>query len=117
MICSSFISQPPRGKDLSYYIFFLLQLGNHEVHRVASRMGPLYARAANMLLLTLPGTPICYYGDEIGMVDIEITEESVRDIKAINDMVRCFLSFKPEHFRTYCCSNNKIHNTVIYVYL
>ena len=62
-------------------------MGNHEVHRVASRLGPLYAAAANMLILTLPGTPICYYGDELGMTDIPMTLETTKDIKALNDPV------------------------------
>jgi glycosidase len=42
-------------------------LGNHDKHRVASRVGPAQARVAAMLLLTLRGTPTIYYGDEIGM--------------------------------------------------
>ncbi len=62
-------------------------MGNHEVRRVASRLGPLYASAANMLLLTLPGTPICYYGDEIGMEDVPMTLANTKDIKALNDPV------------------------------
>ena len=32
-----------------------------------------------MLLLTLRGTPTMYYGDEIGMRDVEIPEEQIRD--------------------------------------
>ncbi|XP_072032619.1 amino acid transporter heavy chain SLC3A1-like [Amphiura filiformis] len=63
-------------------------IGNHDIRRVASRMPPGYAAAANMLLLTLPGTPICYYGDEIGMTDVEMTLETTKDIKALNDPLR-----------------------------
>ena len=40
-----------------------------------------------MLLLTLPGTPIVYYGEEIGMTDVEITEAQLMDVKALNDIV------------------------------
>src|SRR5215213_3957461 len=47
-------------------------LGNHDTPRVASRLGPAQARAAAMLLLTLPGTPILYQGDELGLVDVPI---------------------------------------------
>ena len=44
-------------------------LGDHDFPRVASRLGPERARVAQMLLLTLRGTPTCYYGDELGLVD------------------------------------------------
>ena len=44
-------------------------LGDHDFTRVASRLGPERARVAQMLLLTLRGTPTCYYGDELGLVD------------------------------------------------
>jgi alpha-glucosidase len=54
-------------------------LGNHDNHRVATRIGPARARLAAMLLLTLRGTPILYYGDEIGMADVPIPPEAVRD--------------------------------------
>jgi len=39
----------------------------------------LQARAAAMLLLTLRGTPTMYYGDELGMRDVAISAEQVRD--------------------------------------
>lgn len=54
-------------------------LGNHDKHRVASRVGPAQARVAAMLLLTLRGTPTLYYGDEIGMQDVPIPPNRVRD--------------------------------------
>jgi alpha-glucosidase len=54
-------------------------LGNHDQPRLASRVGAKQARAAGMLLLTLRGTPTMYYGDELGMVDVPISPEQVRD--------------------------------------
>jgi alpha-glucosidase len=54
-------------------------LGNHDQSRVASRIGPERARLAQMLLLTLRGTPTVYYGDEIGMHDVEVPANSVVD--------------------------------------
>lgn len=47
-------------------------LGNHDKPRLASRIGPEQARVAAMLLLTLRGTPTIYYGEEIGMHDVEV---------------------------------------------
>jgi alpha-glucosidase len=54
-------------------------LGNHDRPRVASRVGREQARVAAMLLLTLRGTPTLYYGDEIGMHQVAIGPDQVRD--------------------------------------
>lgn len=54
-------------------------LGNHDVSRIATRVGPLQARVAAMLLLTLRGTPTLYYGDELGMSNVEIPRARARD--------------------------------------
>ena len=54
-------------------------LGNHDRPRVASRVGQPQARVAAMLLLTLRGTPTLYYGDEIGMQQVAISPDQVRD--------------------------------------
>jgi alpha-glucosidase len=59
-------------------------LGNHDRHRLATRVGLDQARVANMLLLTLRGTPTCYYGDELGMQDVPIPLEKVQDPPAVN---------------------------------
>jgi len=53
--------------------------GNHDTSRLATRIGPDAARTAAMLLLTLPGMPQIYYGDEIGMTDTSIPSQKVQD--------------------------------------
>ena len=59
-------------------------LGNHDQPRIASRVGDAQARVAMMLLLTLRGTPTLYYGDEIGMRDVPIPPERIRDPWEVN---------------------------------
>jgi alpha-glucosidase len=59
-------------------------LGNHDQHRLASRVGANQARVANMLLLTLRGTPTCYYGDELGMENVPIPPHKIQDPPAVN---------------------------------
>jgi alpha-glucosidase len=54
-------------------------LGNHDKPRIASRVGLAQARVAAMLLLTFRGTPTLYYGDELGMEDVAIPPERMRD--------------------------------------
>jgi alpha-glucosidase len=54
-------------------------LGNHDRPRIATRVGMAQARVAAMLLLTLRGMPTLYYGDELGMRNVPIAPEQVRD--------------------------------------
>jgi alpha-glucosidase len=54
-------------------------MGNHDQHRLATRVGAAQARVAAVLLLTLRGTPTMYYGDELGMPDAAIAPEQVVD--------------------------------------
>ena len=54
-------------------------LGNHDQPRIATRIGARQARVAAMLLLTLPGTLTLYYGEELGMTNVEIPPERVQD--------------------------------------
>src|SRR5215475_660883 len=54
-------------------------LGNHDRPRVASRVGAAQAPVAAMLLLTLRGTPTLYYGDEIGMEQVDIPPDKIHD--------------------------------------
>ena len=55
---------------------------NHDAGRFPSRWSDGdegRARAAMVVLLTLRGTPLLYYGDEIGMREIEVPREQLRD--------------------------------------
>lgn len=54
-------------------------VGNHDISRFVNRYGKKFARVGAMLLLTLRGAPIIYYGDEIGMHDVTIPEGCRRD--------------------------------------
>lgn len=59
-------------------------LSNHDVARHASRYdhpehGEARARLAALMLLTLRGTPFLYYGEEIGMRDVPIPEDRLKD--------------------------------------
>uniref|UniRef100_A0A3P9IBE3 Amino acid transporter heavy chain SLC3A1 n=1 Tax=Oryzias latipes TaxID=8090 RepID=A0A3P9IBE3_ORYLA len=67
------MSNMPRGKWPNWVV------GNHDRSRIASSAGKMYVRVINMLLLTLPGTPTTYYGEEIGMENINITADQVQD--------------------------------------
>ncbi|XP_077138516.1 amino acid transporter heavy chain SLC3A1-like [Ranitomeya variabilis] len=53
----------PKGKWPHWMV------GSPSNSRVASRVGTEYVNVFNMLLLTLPGTPTTYYGEELGMID------------------------------------------------
>jgi alpha-glucosidase len=61
-----------------------LGVGNHDRSRLASRVGRSQSRVAAMLLLTLRGTPTLYQGDELGMVDVPIPPDRVRDPLELN---------------------------------
>ncbi|XP_036429726.1 neutral and basic amino acid transport protein rBAT isoform X1 [Colossoma macropomum] len=65
------MSNMPTGKWPNWVV------GNHDKPRMSSRTGQEYVRAINMLLLTLPGTPTTYYGEEIGMenVNVSVTQD------------------------------------------
>jgi len=54
-------------------------LGNHDVSRLASRLGGKSARCAALLLLTARATPFLYNGDELGLTDVAIAADQVRD--------------------------------------
>jgi alpha-glucosidase len=63
-----------QGQLRPFYCF-----GNHDKPRLASRVGLAQARLVAMLQLTLPGIPVVYYGDELGMHDVTIPADKVQD--------------------------------------
>jgi oligo-1,6-glucosidase/alpha-glucosidase len=54
-------------------------MGSHDSPRIAARIGQAQARVAAVLLLTLRGTPTLYQGDEIGIGEVVIPPDRVRD--------------------------------------
>jgi alpha-glucosidase len=54
-------------------------IGGHDKQRVASKIGQAQMRVLAMLLLTLPGTPFLYMGDEIGRERSPVPAEAVQD--------------------------------------
>ncbi len=55
---------------------------NHDMSRLATRWArdvPARTRAALVLLLGLRGTPVLYQGDEIGLGDVPVAREDLRD--------------------------------------
>ncbi len=54
-------------------------IGSHDAPRIAARIGEAQARVAAMLLLTLRGTPTLYQGDELGIGEVPIPPERIRD--------------------------------------
>lgn len=60
-------------------------MGNHDNHRVASRLHSENVDAFNMLLAILPGVMVTYNGEEIGMEDGEVTCAQGHDPQAIKN--------------------------------
>lgn len=60
-------------------------LSNHDQSRIVTRFGREQARLMAMFLLTQPGLPTMYYGDEIGMEDGTILPHQVQDPSGKNN--------------------------------
>ncbi|XP_039256015.2 amino acid transporter heavy chain SLC3A1-like [Styela clava] len=64
----SWMENMPEGKWANWV------MSNHDNSRLPSRVGNNLARCAALMIMTLPGTPGLYYGDEIGMEDNDIPD-------------------------------------------
>lgn len=54
-------------------------LGNHDQPRIVSKYGHDQAKALAVLQFTLPGVPVVYYGEELGMKDYHMPDAAKRD--------------------------------------
>lgn len=72
-------------------------MGNHDKPRISSRAGQEYVRVVNMLLLTLPGTPTTYYGEEIGMenVNVSVIQDPFGKFDPVSEKKLCMVWFFP----------------------
>lgn len=71
------LSVVPKGRWFNWVV------GNHDKSRISGRVGTRYVNAINALLLLLPGTPTVYYGDEIGMLNVDVSFEETKDTNAL----------------------------------
>ncbi|XP_077997535.1 salivary alpha-glucosidase-like isoform X2 [Glandiceps talaboti] len=63
-------------------------LGDSDHTRVATRCGSHMLKAMNTLMLTLPGSATAYYGDEIGIEDLDIdSSKSLDPSVSVNTVV------------------------------
>lgn len=68
-----YMATVPKGRTPNWVI------GNHDVVRVGSRVGEDNRHAMNVLALTLPGVVTSYYGEEIGMLNGNVSTSEPRD--------------------------------------
>lgn len=69
-----------RPTDRPAYCF-----SNHDQPRIVSRFGRRQSRVVAMLLLTLPGLPTVYYGDEVGMENVPVSPHAMQDPASANN--------------------------------
>ncbi|SDM03595.1 Glycosidase [Corynebacterium mycetoides] len=62
-----------RHRDIAARVLPNIFVGNHDVDRIASKVGQDKALVATALMLTLPGMPSIYYGDEQGFEGLRTT--------------------------------------------
>lgn len=72
------------GSDLRPFYTF----GNHDVPRLVTRVGVQQARLIAMMQLTLPGIPVVYNGDELGMHDTLLPDDERRDPAGVRSLPR-----------------------------
>ena len=63
-------------------LFFLtnLKFGNHDQPRIGDKFGETHVNGLNTLILLLPGTPVTYYGEEIGLLGRSVSFDDTQDI-------------------------------------
>lgn len=70
--------------DFNLVIRIFSQLGNHDQHRLATRLGVERTDLINIMLQTLPGIAVTYQGEEMGLVNTHLTWEQTLDPSACN---------------------------------
>ena len=98
-IVSQWLSNMPVGADANWV------LGNHDEPRISSKVGLYLARVLNVLLLTLPGTPTTYYGEEILMTNVAIPANKVHDKYANRDTERTPMQWNTSNYAGFTFPN------------
>lgn len=92
---NKWLTYMPRDQNANWVV------GNHDQPRVGSRFGKERIDLINVLLMTLPGIAVTYYGEEIGMVDFkDIPWEDTKDPTARNTNKQVYMDFSRDPERT-----------------
>ncbi|MDN5572239.1 MAG: alpha-amylase family protein [Propionibacteriaceae bacterium] len=84
-------------------------VGNHDVTRIATRVGPKLAVLAATILFTVGGVPSVYYGDEEGFTGTK------REDWGGDDDVRPYLPVRPEELSTLGAGMRRVYQDLIAV--
>lgn len=93
-IINRWLEKVPAGRPSNWV------LGNHDNNRLASKFGYERTDLLNILLQTLPGIAVTYYGEEIGMTDVFIPWEQTVDPQACNTNETVFNEYSRDPERT-----------------
>lgn len=75
-------------------------MGNHDQHRIGSRLGSDRIDMMNMMLLTLSGASVTFMGEEIGMLDVWISWKDTQDPQACNTNSSVYWKYSRDPERT-----------------
>ncbi|KAI8118981.1 putative maltase H [Lucilia cuprina] len=75
-------------------------LGNHDNPRYSTRLGEGRMDLFTILIQTLPGNAVTYYGEEIGMVNGKVTWEETVDTQGCNASPETYESYSRDPERT-----------------
>lgn len=88
------------GTDTESEMWPNWQLGNEDNSRMATRVGEEWVNAFNMLVMTIPGTPFPYYGEEIGMHDVALTFNQTKDPAGLKWNAENYMNYSRDPERT-----------------
>ncbi|XP_055838561.1 maltase A1-like [Episyrphus balteatus] len=91
---AAWLDNMPAGKTANWVT------GNHDRRRTASRYGIEVADTMNMLVMMLPGASITYQGEELAMIDGEISWADTVDPAACNSNPDIYEKFTRDPTRT-----------------
>ena len=66
-------------RNISRHAVASYAFGNHDNPRIVTRLGEDVARSAALMQMALPGMDIIYYGEELGMHNVELPAEVMHD--------------------------------------
>jgi alpha-glucosidase len=75
-------------------------LGNHDQHRVATRLGVERTDLINIMLQTLPGIAVTYQGEELGLKNTHLSWEDTVDPAACNTNEQVYEQYSRDGCRT-----------------